>query len=133
MLEGFSARVRVGGRTTPRLSALVVQNGARSYRFNRLFDAWRQQATVDADRWTLAMRGDDGEAMLSMDASKQPMVCLGYDNPNGEHSYCFNSKLAAVELTVRPSDGASFTLQSAHGGALEFLRRQPDPRFSRVV
>lgn len=133
MLEGFTARVRVAGRTTPRLSALVVQKGARTFRFNRIFDAWRQQATVDNDRWTLAVRGDDGEATLSMDASKQPMVCLGYDNPDGEHSYCFNSKLAAVEVTVRPSDGASFTLKSAHGGALEFLRRQPDPRFSRVV
>jgi len=133
MVEGFTARVRVAGRTTPRLSALVVQRGARTYQFNRLFDGWRQHATVERDRWALTLRGDAGEASLSMDASRQPMVCLGYDNPNGEHSYCFNSKLAAVELTVRPSDGASFTLTSAHGGALEFLRRQPDPRFARVV
>ncbi len=133
MVEGFSARVRIGGRTTPRLSALVVRRGARSYRFDRIFDAWLQQATVEDDRWTLTIRGDAGEAALSMDASKQPMVCLGYDNPSGEHSYCYNSKLAAVELVVRPSDGASFSLRSAHGGALEFLRRQPDPRFPRVV
>ena len=52
------------------------------------------------------------------------MVCLGYDNPDGERSYCFNSKLAEVTLEVRPADGASFTCTSAHGGALEFLRRQ---------
>ena len=133
MLEGFSARVKVGGRTTPRLSGLVVRRGARSYRFDRIFDGWRQRATVDDDRWTLSLRSDDGDVTLAMDARNQPMVCLGYDNPNGERSYCFNSKLAAVEATVRPSDGASFTLKSAHGGALEFLRRQADPRFTRVV
>lgn len=133
MLEGFSARVKVGGRLTPRLSALVVHRGARTFRFDTIFDGWRQRATVDDDRWTLALRSDDGEAVLSMDAKRQPMVCLGYDNPDGERTYCFNSKLAATELTVRPSDGASFTLSSKHGGALEFLRRQPDPRFGRVV
>lgn len=133
MLEGFSARVRVAGQTTPRLSALVVRRGARTFRFDTIFDAWRQRAEVSADRWSLALRSTDGEATLEMDASKRPMVCLGYDNPNGEHSYCFNSKLAAVTLTVRPSDGASFTCHSAHGGALELLRREPDPRFPHVV
>lgn len=133
MVEGFSARVRLAGRTTPRLSALVVRQGGRTYRFDTLFDPWRQRAEVSADRWALTLRGGDGEVSLEMDASQRPMVCLGYDNPSGVRSYCFNSKLAAVKLTVRPSDGASFTCHSAHGGALEFLRREPDPRFPHVV
>ena len=136
MMEGFSARVRVAGTTTPRLSALVVRKGGRTFAFDALFDAWRQKASVSADSWVLSLRGADGEATLEMDASDRatkPMVCLGYDNPNGERSYCFNSKLAAVKLVVRPSDGASFTLKSAHGGALELLRREPDPRFPDVV
>lgn len=133
MVEGISARLKLGGRVTPWLSTLAVRKGARDYTFNHLVDVWRQEAAIDGDRWTLAMRGPAGEATLRMDASAQPMVCLGYDNPDGVTAFCFNSKLAAVELTVRPSDGASFTLKSAHGGALEFLRREQDPRFSRVV
>ena len=85
-------------------------------------------------RWSkVSLRSGDGEATLEMNASNQPMVCLGYDNPNGERSYCFNSKLAAVTLKVRPADAASFTCTSEHGGALEFLRREPDPRFPSVV
>lgn len=136
MVEGFSARVKIAGRITPRLSALVVRRGGRTFRFDAIFDAWRQRAEVSADRWSLTLRGGEGEATLEMDASNratQPMVCLGYDNPDGARSYCFNSKLAAVTLTVRPSDGASFTCKSAHGGALEFLRREADPRFPNVV
>ena len=136
MVEGFSGKAKFAGLVTPRLSAMIVRKGGRTFRFDAIFDAWRQRAEVSADRWFLALRGSDGEAILEMDTSHrttQPMVCLGYDNPNGERSYCFNSKLAAVKLTVRPSDGASFTCTSAHGGALEFLRREPDPRFSNVV
>jgi hypothetical protein len=136
MVEGFSARVKLAGQTSPRMSALIVRKGGRVFRFDAMFDTWRQKAEVSADRWALSMRGSDGEAVLEMDASNrrtQPMVCLGYDNPSGERSYCFNSKLAAVKLVVRPSDGASFTCKSAHGGALEFLRREPDSRFPDVI
>ncbi|MFO0559924.1 MAG: hypothetical protein U0269_18030 [Polyangiales bacterium] len=133
MVEGFTGRVRVAGRASPRVSAMVVRRGARTYRFDTIFDTWRQRAEVELDRWALTLRSRDGEATLVMNAADRPMVCLGYDNPNGEPSYCFNSKLAEVELTVRPSDGAQFVCKSPHGGALEFLRRQRDPRFERVV
>jgi hypothetical protein len=132
MVEGFSARVRVAGRVTPRLSALVVRRGGRTFRFDTLFDGWRQQAAVSADHWRVALRGGDGDVTLEMNAAGRPMVCLGYDNPDGARSYCFNSKLAEVTLTVRPRDAASFTCRSAHGGALELLRREPDPRFTVV-
>jgi hypothetical protein len=133
MVEGFTGRVRVAGRTSPRLSALVVRRGARTWRFDTLFDAWRQEASVTAELWTLRLRSGDGEAELAMDAAGRPMVCLGYWNPDGALSYCFNSKLAKVRLTVRPIDGAAFSLESPHGGALEFLRREADPRFPHVV
>lgn len=133
MAEGFSARVRVAGRVLPRLSGLVVRKGGRTYHFDTLVDAWRQRAEVSSDRWLVSLRSNDGEATLEMDASKRPMACLGYDNPDNERSFCFNSKLARATLTVRPADGASFTCTSEHGAALEFLRRQADPRFPHVV
>lgn len=133
MLEGFTGRVRVAGRTTPRMSALVVRRGGREWRFDRIFDPWRQEQHVEADRWEIRLRSDDGEAHLTMDSSARPQACLGYRNPDDAMSYCFNSKLAAVECEVRPADGAAFTLKSEHGGALEFLRREADPRFTRVV
>jgi hypothetical protein len=133
MLEGFSARVRVGGRVTPRISCLVVRRGDATFRFDRLFDLWRQHADVGADRWAVRMAGPAGEARLTMDATERPMACLGYRNPDGHMSYCFNTKLARVELLVQPRHGAAFACESDHDGALEFLRDSPDPRFPDVV
>ncbi|MFT3707865.1 MAG: hypothetical protein QM817_09430 [Archangium sp.] len=132
-LEGFTGRVRFAGRTTPRMSALIVRHAGRELRFDRIFDPWRQEQHVETDRWEIRLRSNDGEAHLVMDSRDRGQACLGYLNPDGAMSYCFNSKLASVALEVRPSDGASFTLKSEHGGALEFLRREPDPRFTRVV
>ncbi len=133
MVEGFTGRARLpGNRLTPRLSALVVRRGARTYRFDRLFDPWRQVARLDDSRWEVVLRSADGEARLVMDSGDRPQACLGYRNPDGELRYCFNSKLAKTWLAVCPSDGARFVCESDHGGALEFLRGQPDARFPVV-
>lgn len=127
MVEGFTGRVRIGSMLTPRLSAMVIRRGSEEYRFDRIVDTWRQEATISPTRWTLRMRGPDGEARLRMDGTNRPMACLGYQNPDGRTSYCFNSKLADTLLEVRPTRGEPFHCASPHGGALEFLRPEPDP------
>jgi hypothetical protein len=133
VVEGFTGRIQVAGRTSPQLSALVVHRAGRTWRFDRLFDTWRQRASYDGTRWSVSLLGPDGEATLQLNAEGRPQVCLGYDNPDGQRSYCVNTKLAHATLTVRPADGASFTCVSEHGGALEFLSRAADPRFPHVV
>jgi hypothetical protein len=82
MVEGFTGRIRIAGRTTPRLSAMVVRRGTRTYSFATIFDFWRQEAHVGPERWTLSLKSADGEARLRMDAAGQPMACLGYANPD---------------------------------------------------
>lgn len=132
-VEGFTARIKLGPITTPALSAMVVRRGGREYRFDRLVDTWRQDATIDDMSWSLRLRGRDGEAHLLMDSDPEDMACLRYMNPSGRPSYCFNSKLARTKLRVNPINEEGFECSSGHGGALEFLRPQPDPRFERVV
>ncbi len=127
MVEAGTGRVKLAGRDSPRLSLMTVRRGERVFRFDRLLDTWNQSVTVTPNRWTVRLWGKDGEARLRMDGRGRPMACLGYRSPNGRVSYCFNTKLADVLLEVRPKDGPAFTCKSAHGGALEFLRNEPDP------
>ena len=133
MAEAFSGKIKLGPVVTPYLSALVVRHGDKIYRFDRLVDLWRQRVVVDDMHWTATFRGRGGTAMLSMRAKPGQMVCLGYHNPDDQLSYCLNSKIARAELRVNPVNEEGFRCVSANGGALEFLRRTPDPRFSKVV
>lgn len=133
MVEGFTGRVRALGRTTPRMSALVVRRGARTYRFDRLLDYWTQQATLASRAWTVRLASDDGIASLTMDAGQMPLACLGYRNPDGHLSYCLNTKLARTWLHVQPRSGPAFSRESRHGGALEFLRHEPDAAITEVI
>ena len=131
-VEGFSGRIRLAGLVSPLLSAMVVRRGEREYRFDRVFNIWRQRAAIEDLGWRLSLRGPGGEAALEMRARPDDTVCLGYANPNGRLSHCFNSKLARVTLRVNPYNEEGFSCTSEHGGALELLRNEPDPRFEVV-
>lgn len=133
VVEGASGRIELGSRLSPLLSMLVVRRGAREYRFDRVVDLWRQQPTLDFPRWSLGMKGRDGEATLEMVGSPRAMVCLGYQNPARALSHCLNSKTAGVRLRLAPRQGEPFELRSDHGGALEFLRADPVPAVQPVV
>lgn len=123
MVEGFTARTRIAGWLTPRLTAVWVRRGAAEYRFNRIRDLWKHDVVLDYPRWQVEAKGPAGELTLEMVAKPKEVVCLGYYNPDGVLSYCLNSKLAEAHLAVRPANGDPFEYTSAHGAALEFLTR----------
>ncbi len=131
--EAFSARIVLGGLLTPFISSLVVRHKDRTYRFDRLVDLWNQDPELGQDRWVLKIRGPDGHALLSMSCKQEEMACLGYLNPDGHQSYCLNSKLAQATLRVNPVNDEPFECHADHTSALEFLQREPDPRFDEVV
>lgn len=131
--EGATGRIEIAGRPSPRMSLLTVRRGEREYRFDRLIDIWNQKATIDFPSWSLRMRGPDGEAAIAFEAKPERMVCLGYYNPDGSLSHCLNSKTAAVTLRVNPTNEDGFECVSPHGGALEFLQPEPEPRVQPVV
>ncbi len=133
LVEAVSAKLRIGGLLTPLLSTLVIRRGAQRWRFDRIVDTWNQDLAIDDMSWTLRMRGKDGSAVLSMQADPAEMACLGYLNPDGRLSYCMNSKLSRVTLRVAPVGDDAFACRSEHGGALEFLRSEPDARLGEVV
>ena len=132
-VEAASGRIVVAGQTTPLLALMTIRRGNQAYRFDRLLDLWNQKAKIDFPRWSLRMRGPDGEAALTMEARPERMVCLGYENPDGRLSHCLNSKLARVHLRVNPVNDDGFECTSDHGGALEFLQPDPPPQIAEVV
>ena len=46
VVEAVSARIKLGGWTTPLLSTMVVRRGMEEYRFDRLVDSWRQRSEM---------------------------------------------------------------------------------------
>jgi hypothetical protein len=133
MMEAAAGRIKRGPFTTPTLGVMVVRRGNREYRFDRFLRIWNLTSSRDDLQWTATYTGPDGDAMVTMTASAEEMVCLGYYNPDGELSYCLNSKLAHARLRVNPVNEPGFECVSEHGGALEFLQGTPDARIPGPV
>jgi hypothetical protein len=91
--DGFSAKIRIAGRTTPWLSAIVGH--APEVRRHRMRH-WLAPTDVALDRWSLRT----GPVRVEMTADPATYVGLRYEHPDGRESYCYNTKFAAVSYEV---------------------------------
>ncbi len=116
-VDGFTARVKIGGRLTPWLSALVYRGDGDVIEHNRLRDMYRRDAVVEPTRWRLPYRDLD----LEMSGESSEYAGLRYHHPDGRESYCYNTKFAAVTVTA---NGRRFT---SNAGEHEVLYPEPLP------
>ena len=92
--DGFSARIKLaGGLKSPWLSTVVGRNP--DVALNNP-SSWVGGVEVTPLSWKLAK----GSTVLSMRTQAKRMVGLRYAHPNGEESYCYNTKFAEVEWTT---------------------------------
>ncbi len=118
-VDGFSARVALGGRPSPWLSVLVGRNPLVRHHGVRHLGA---RCEVSPRHWSVRWGWPHRERVrLEMAAPAEHFVGLRYTHPDGSESCCYNTKFASVVYQAR---GASHT--SRHG-ELELLFRDPVP------
>jgi len=88
--DGFTAKLKIGGRMTPWLSSVIGSEPAVSK--NRIRN-WFRSGTVDAEHWTLDFPGRE-RVQLTMVADRSDYVGLRYGYPDGSEGYCYNTKFA---------------------------------------
>lgn len=126
ILDGFTARIRLGPLTSPWLSMAVLRGAEREWRLNQP-DAWiTRSAVVAFPRWQVTFGGLDYLLRTTWEAPPETFVGLRYRHPGGKVSYCYNSKFAAVQakLTPRGASGKDVVL-TGQNGELEFLFSEP--------
>ncbi|MGB0640878.1 MAG: hypothetical protein ACPGTU_16175 [Myxococcota bacterium] len=93
-VDGFSARIRIMRRfQSPLLSTIVARQP--NIELNRPRH-WFGGANVTPTSWTF----NHGNTRLEMHAKQAEYAGLRYTHPDGQESYCYNTKFAAVKWTV---------------------------------
>jgi hypothetical protein len=127
VLEGGSARVRVGPVLSPMTTLVTVRHRGVVYDMNRPIDIVRARGDVTLRRWTFAASGKHARIEGIVEADTEDMVGLYYPNPEGTTTYCLNSKLARarvrfeaegrppLSLTTRAAALEIGTRDAAHG------------------
>ena len=119
VLEGFSARVRLGKKLlTPLVTMIAVRHRGVRYEAT-LREMLRTRGSIEGlRRWSFSARQADATIEGSLSLRDDDIVGLYYPNPDGEMTYCLNSKIARATLRFCAHDRAPLMLTS-DGAALE--------------
>jgi len=113
---------------TPDLTLLFLRRGERWHRLNALWRAPFRRVGADLPRFTFAGSGDGIRLRGEASARPEDFVGVEYTDPDGEHLWCYNTKVA--DLRIEAEDGGASQVLTAHRTfALEFVQRCRDPRF----
>jgi hypothetical protein len=115
VLEGFSGRVRLGKKLlTPLVTMIAVRHRGVRYEATSIREMLRTRGTIDQGlrRWTFSARQADATIEGSIVLRTDDTVGLYYPNPNGEMTYCLNSKIAHATLRFAAHDRAPLQLTS---------------------
>jgi hypothetical protein len=124
VIEGVSARVKLGPVLSPMTTVLCVRHRGVRYDINGLADLARNRGAVTPRRW--AFRGKNALCELEGElwGETDDFVGLYYPNPDGSMCHCLNTKIAhaKVKLTVR---GRAPLVVTSRAAALEIGTRDP--------
>jgi len=118
ILEAFSGRVRVGPIMTPLITIVCARHRGVRYDFNRPIQLARARGDVTPRAYTFSARSGVATIEGLLEAPAEDMVGLHYANPDGQMTYCLNSKLASARIRFEASGRAPLELTS-RSAALE--------------
>lgn len=121
VVEGVSARLRVGPLLTPVATSIFVRHRGRSIELRALLE---NRGTISLRRWDCVARSGKTEITYEVDAETDAFVGLHYPNPSGSMTYCLGSQLARAHVEMKLPDGETISATS-RAAALEIGTRDP--------
>ena len=122
VFEGASGRVRLGPVLLPLRTTVVVRSNGETHALNHVSEILRNEASMTFRRWQFSASGPTLSVRGEIFAETEDMAGLHYENPDGQMTYCLNSKLASARISIAPRGGLPFTV-SSRAAALEIGTR----------
>jgi hypothetical protein len=124
VLEGATGRVKVGPVLVPPLTVLAVWHEGVRYAFNTGRGIIGNRGVITQRAWRFEAENAEARLHGELAADADEMVGLYYENPNGEMTYCLNSKIAWALITLETKRGQKLRARSACA-ALEIGTKDP--------
>ena len=124
VVEGITARVKLGPLVAPPLSVLIATHRGVTHAFTLPHSLVRARGRIGARAWEISASSATARVRASFSADTEDFVGLHYENPDGAMTYCLNSKIARgrVQLAVA---GRPVVEAHTRAAALEIGTRDP--------
>jgi hypothetical protein len=128
VLECFTGRLRLGPVVGPPYTSVFLRREGRLHRLDSPWRALLHRSETELPCWRFAAEGDGIRLRGEARARLEDFVRVEYVDPDGERLWCHYTGVADLRLYVAAGDGAWRAFTAPRSFALEFGRRQPDPR-----
>ena len=129
VFEGLSVHLDLMGMETPPVSAFVLDLGDKKWEFRTPLSMVLAESLFERNSWEFEVEAHG--ARLTGRATAPPperVALVEYDDTDGSKLWCYNSKLADLELRIQePVEGIDERLTAEGTSAFEFVTRElPD-------
>jgi hypothetical protein len=130
----LSARARIGNSgALPPLSAMFFYYNSQAFPCNRFRHALRSRSDYGPSHWEFEARTRGHVFRGSISASLEEFAGVTYEDTDGSHLYCHNSKVSAMTLEIFREGALAQTLHAEHSAAFEFVTREKHPEIHFVI
>ncbi len=125
--EGIVSKIKIGPIVSNFFSLAFLNLDGRMISFNSPVSLIPRATEVGIDHLTFEIRGQGYDLKGELRAAKNLFTVLPYYNPDGALSYCVNSKIADIRLTLlaRPKGTVEAELYGRQCAALEICTKEP--------
>lgn len=133
VMELITARSRIFRRQSPWMPLFFFNYEGKHYRFNTLTDILRNR--ISAEPGQISFTCNDGSVKFEgkVSAPQEHFVGVTYEDPDGEHLYCYNSTVASVQLDLFVRQRRRWekvdSLEAKECAAMEYATRQKLPDY----
>lgn len=124
LLEGATARVKVGPLLAPPLTVICVWRRGVRYMFNQPLVLLRSRGVIGERAWAFRAESRLARVEGELSAVTRDFVGLHYENPDGAMTYCLNSKIAEGTLRLEVKGRPPLTAHT-RAAALEIGTKDP--------
>ncbi|MBW2260562.1 MAG: hypothetical protein JRG91_01210 [Deltaproteobacteria bacterium] len=100
VFEAGCTSLRFAGLETPLLTTATLRHRGRHYELTRSLTTRNRRSDLSYYRWFFSVAEPPVRIEGVVQCAKDEMVGLYYDNPDGRMTYCLNTKIARVKLSL---------------------------------
>ena len=131
--DGLSARAPLGKGATPPLTSMFFRIDNETYNVNTLCDVLcaRSQYDFSSFRFRIRKKGVLFEGAVK--ARLGDYAGVTYEDTDGSHLYCHNSKISDMTLVVTNPGGKKAVYTADHAAAYEVVARKAHPDIPLLI